>query len=239
MPEEIKTPRVMNWSLQPRPRSPEQFISMMKVLTNFNGVLWWEKDENKDPINQIAVLNAINEHPDFSLVPKTENVFQGRTYVTMNPQTLGFIYITSGPTEGKQLMVTKAGYWAAEEENIQTLFIKQLLKWQYPSYAHGGPGGKGPKHFPLKNRWSIHPFLSTLEICRELEFINKIEMAIFILTMVTDNDTDKVIEEIVSYRKIIDTIRGARRKKEKRNSILKNKMMEVYQNEIDLNRYKK
>ena len=45
VPEKPKTPRVMTWSLQPRPRSPEQFISMMSVVVEFDGVKWWEKDE--------------------------------------------------------------------------------------------------------------------------------------------------------------------------------------------------
>jgi hypothetical protein len=237
---DAKTPRMMNWALQPRPRSPEQFISMMSVVVNFNGVKWWEKDSSGEPANQIAVLDAIKNHSDFSLIPKSESVMQGRTYVTMNPPTLGFLYISNEKkTEDKLLVITPAGYQCAKGENLQTLFLKQLLKWQYPSFVHGGPGGKGAAHFPLKDRWSIHPLLSTLEICRELDYVSKTEMATYILTMVKDSEVEKVIEEIKTYRKEIDSTIGSRAKEEKRNKILKEKMLEVYADEIDNGRFKK
>lgn len=235
----IKTPRVMNWSLQPRPRSPEQFVSMMEVIVEYNGVKWWEKDEAGLPINQLKVLTAIAESPDFSLSPKKEKVMQGRTYVTMNPPTLGFAYISDEDTEENRLIITDAGYQAAKKENLQTLFIRQLLKWQYPSYQHGGSGGKGSAHFPLNEKWSIHPFLVTLEICYELDYLTKYEMSTYVLTMIKDSDVDKTIEEIKEYRKKISSLSNSRKKKEQKFIILKEKMREVYDEEIKLNRYKK
>ena len=49
-------------------------------------------------------------------------------------QTYGFAYIDSD----RILMITDAGHRLIRGERIQELFLKQMLKWQYPSWQHGG-----------------------------------------------------------------------------------------------------
>lgn len=229
----IRTPRVRTFSLQPRPRSPHQFIAMIEAIAPFDGIDWWKKDAEGNLISQIEVGNAIAKHEAFNILPKKERILQFRTYVTMNPPTLGFAYIKDDRT----LAITLAGKLISKGFLIQTIFLKQILKWQYPSCWHGGSGGKGSAHFPLRDEWSIHPFLCALHISNELGYMTKDEVAIFLLTMKTDDDRYKIVEEIRSFRQE-NALLNSRQRKE--NTYIKciEKLREVYQPEIDIRRYK-
>ncbi|TET91942.1 MAG: AlwI family type II restriction endonuclease [Methanomassiliicoccales archaeon] len=230
----VKTPKTVTVSLQPRPRSPYQLLEMMKAVQPFDGVAWWEKDENGNPRNQIAVGNAIAANEAFNLIPKKEQIMQFRTYLTMNPPTLGFAYIDDEDC----LRITDSGREVTKPEGLQTLFMRQLLKWQYPSCHHGGSGGKGPSNYPLRDIWKIHPFLCALRLCLELEYLSKEEVAAFIVPMRRDDEVENAIETIRDVRTRLEELRGAPRRALWHSTHLE-AMRTAYREEIARGRYKK
>ena len=206
--QKIRTPRVRTLSLQPRPRSPYQLVAMMEAISPFDEIKWWKKDERGNLVSQIQVGSAIARNEAFNITPKSERILQFRTYVTMNPPTLGFAYIS----DDDKLKITSVGKRISEGFLLQTLFLKQLLKWQYPSCWHGGSGGKGPAYFPLRDEWSIHPFLCALTICREIGYMTKDEVAIFLLTMKKDDERYQVADQINDFRKHNSLLNSRERK---------------------------
>jgi hypothetical protein len=205
----------------------------MEAIAPFDGIEWWKKDEKGNLISQIEVGNAIAKHEAFNISPKSEREMQFRTYVTMNPPTLGFAYIT----DDNKLKITPVGKLISQEFLLQTLFLKQMLKWQYPSCWHGGSGGKGPAHFPLKDEWSVHPFLCALTICNEVDYMMKDEVAIFLLTTKKNDQRYEVAEEIREFRKQNSRLNSRERKENIYNKCIE-KLREAYQPEIDEGRYK-
>ena len=229
----IRTPRIRTLSLQPRPRSPYQFVAMMEAIAPFDGIEWWKKDQKGNLVSQIQVGNAIAKHEAFNIFPKSERILQFRTYVTMNPPTLGFAYIN----DDRILAITPVGKLISQGVLLQTLFFRQLLKWQYPSCWHGGSGGKGSAHFPLRNEWSIHPFLSALAICDEIDYMTKDEVAIFLLTTTKDDERYEVAEEIREFRQQNSLLNSRERRENIYNKCIE-KLREAYQPEINALRYK-
>src|SRR3990172_11705906 len=170
---------------------------MLIAIKKFDGIEWWAKDNKGQLISQTMVGEAIRESQSFDITPKSEKIMQYRTYVTMNPPTLGFAYID----DNDKLRITKAGFQAANQQDLEVLFTRQMIKWQYPSNSHGGSGGKGANYFPLKDKWRFHPFVTIIRICIKLEemtndpeqgYLAKDEIAIFVMTMQNDNQIDTV-----------------------------------------------
>jgi hypothetical protein len=205
----------------------------MEAIAPYDGIEWWKKDASGNLVSQIEVGNAIARHPAFNISPKSQREMQFRTYVTMNPPTLGLAYIA----DDNRLKITPVGKLISEGVLLQTLFLKQLLKWQYPSCWHGGSGGKGPAHFPLRNEWNIHPFLCALSICNEIGYMTKDEVAIFLLTMKKDDQRYEIAEEIQEFRQENSRLNARERKENIYNKCIE-KLREAYQPEINENRYK-
>jgi len=238
----IGSPNPRTISLQPRPRSPAQLIAMLKAVTKYDGIEWGAKDNKGQLISQIIVGDAIKESQSFDISPKSEKEFQSRTYLTMIPPTLGFAYID----DNKKLRITEAGKQAADEKNLDVLFTRQMIKWQYPSNSHGGSGGKGASSFPLRKKWSLHPFVSAIKICLMLEemmddeqegYLSKSEVAMFLLTMEKDNQVSSVCKEIIEFRNSLSKKSGMKRRQLGFQRHFE-KMQEVYQKDIDVEKYK-
>jgi len=239
-PDKEAPPRT--FALQPRPRSPTQLISMMGVIAQFDGVDWTLKDKHGNKANQLRVIEAIAQHPDFNISPKSEKEFQGRTYVTMNPPTLGFAYVD----KNNILRITDSGKKAARDEDLEVLFTRQMLKWQYPSFSQGGSGGKGAGSFPLKDKWSIHPFVSIIRICISLEqkkqdpdegYLSQDEIATFVLTMENDNQVDSIVDQIIDLRNQCRKL-NASKKKELRYKTRCKIVEKIYSDDIKAGKYK-
>ena len=242
MTEPIGSPHPRTISIQPRPRSPSQLIDMMIAIKDFDGVDWGAKDSRGDKITQIIVGEAIGQSQSFKIVPKSEKTMQYRTYVTMNPPTLGLAYID----DNQKLRITKAGLQAAHEKDLEMLFTRQLIKWQYPSNSHGGSGGKGANSFPLRDKWKYHPFVSIIMICIRLGeltgntdacYLSKEEVAIFITTMYTDKQVNEISDELLSLRNKCVTKKANEKKILRRKKHLE-KLNEVYRDDIDKGLFK-
>lgn len=230
------------YNLAPRPRSPWQFQVMIKIALGLDGKQWNLKNSDGDLQTQIEFVKALSADPNFSLTEGQEDEMRGRTYLTMNPTRLGFCYKEKVKTKGAKkdiLRFTHVSKQLADANNIEYLWLKQLLKWQIPSYQDN------EKHM-LKN--SCHPFLSAIKICLKLgeltydndqEYLSKEEVGIFLITMTNDNQADGIAHEIIKLRNIL----AGKKKREKarlRNEYHINRLKTItYKADIEAGYYQK
>ena len=85
-----------------------------------------------------------------------------------------------------------------DKRRPKDVFLKQLVKWQYPSSQHKG------SQYPETN-WNIRPFVFFLKVLYKLQCNNnagltKLELAMFILIATKDSELDDVVNKILNYR---------------------------------------
>ncbi|MFQ6089040.1 MAG: hypothetical protein ACE5K0_09100, partial [Candidatus Methanofastidiosia archaeon] len=61
--------------------------------------------------------------------------------------------------------ITEAGNRLIENRRPHEIFLKQFLKWQYPSYQHGGR--KGTRKLYPETTFAIFPFIEALYFTRD------------------------------------------------------------------------
>jgi hypothetical protein len=118
------------WYVSCSPRSPEKIAPEIELLQQFEGINWNEQDENGRKIHQIAFAEALKSCESFEgKISEKEPDFSARDRIAPM-KTYGFAYQDSE----ERLRITEAGRQLIRGERIQELFLKQMLKWQYPSY---------------------------------------------------------------------------------------------------------
>ena len=229
------------WNMQPRPRSPWQIIPLLATAKPFlAGKNWIEKDATKRPgeekkwnRNQLELREALGATKEFELDDSTMGNMeqQGRTYLTMNPVRLGLCWKNEISKDDHRIEFTAAADALIKKENIEQIWLKQMVKWQVPSYVD--------KEIHMQ-KYSCHPFLSAIHVClllgkmkRELdqEFLSKWEYATFILTMTYDNEAWKIAKDILSVRKKVLKMKDANKNKERRKYAIR-RLRKIFKEDI-------
>jgi hypothetical protein len=189
------------WYVSCSPRSPEKIAPELTILSEFDGKPW-----NK--VNQERFAMLLKELPSFEgSIYEKEPAFSARDrFAPM--QTFGFAYVDSSG----RLRITPAGWRLINGVRIQELFLKQFLKWQYPSWQHGGNRRTKHRYLPA-TKMKVFPFVETLKACCELEGLSKEEIAIFMLPILHKHYTINAIEKIKLFREEKDRLRGVERKR--------------------------
>ena len=133
---------------------------------------------------------------------------------------LGFIELL----RNQPLLITKAGRELMEGRELEDLFLRQLLKWQYPSPNHNSRD--------YVELFSIHPFLETLRLVRDLEGLSKVEIALFALPFTNYKHYSKVKRAIEKFRiEFSKQAAGVERESWVR-SYYQQRVREIYQDDI-------
>ncbi len=195
------------WYVPCSPRSPEKIAPELGVLAQLEGVPWRERDWSGALIHQVAFANSLRQLETFEgNISARDPAFSARDRLAPM-QTYGFAYVDS---QGR-MRITAAGNRLIAGIRTQELFLKQLLKWQYPSWQHGG-SPRTKSHYPPASQMSIFPFAETLRACRELEGLSKEEIAIFLLPVFNSADVSAAIQAILDFRLALGERQGRPRK---------------------------
>ena len=207
MPEIKRT-----WSVPTSPRSPYKLPDELKLLRTFEGQKW-----NRETQRAFARQLEVSEFFEGS-VYQQEPDFSARDRINRSPKTFGFVRFD----DENKIKITKAGEVLIKEKGETELFLRQLLKWQYPSPKHHGNRYQG---------FNIKPFLETLRFVYELDGLSKKEIAIFCLPLIDFKSYNSKKIEIIEFRKKLSQLKNI----EKKRFILTThieKYKKVYQEEL-------
>lgn len=178
MPKNINDAKTLFFSTSPR--NPELIAKYLDVLvSNFSGRKWEKKLQEE--LYYKFVETGVMEGGESSLPD-----LSGREKITRSVMPLGFVQLTP------YVAITEPGSFLLEENNTDDLFLRQLIKLQYPSPIHIFGGSCA--HFNCK------PFLEVLRLINDLGYITKIELTIFGLQITDYHKLETIEEKIKKFR---------------------------------------
>lgn len=188
-----------NWYVSCSPRSPEKIQPELAVLFKYQGQLWRGNNSGAQE-NFAKDLASLDTFKGETF--EYEKSFSARDRVAPM-KTYGFIFIN----KSGELQFTKAGLMLKENKRPKDIFLKQLIKWQYPSVQHKG------SQYPAST-WHLNPFIFILKLIKKINGITKLELAIFGLTVTHNNEVDKISTEILQFRSDLSKIDGSNTREE-------------------------
>lgn len=204
----MPTAQTRTWFTPTSPRSPYKLRNELELLARFDGQNWWERDANSKLVNQIAFANLLKESGFFEgTISASEPAFSARERCRAI-WMFGFGYVDNGQI----LHITPAGRRLIDGIRIEELFLKQLLKWQFPSWQHGG--NLRTRHRYQTEGVGVFPFVETLKVVKETNGVTKQEIAMFLLPCLSPDAFESSIEKINQYREELQQQRSGRPRKE-------------------------
>lgn len=215
------------WYVSCSPRNPEKIAPELALLARFDGMLWYEKDDLGRNKHQLAFAELLKEcetfegsisarHPDFSA---RDRIAPMKTY--------GFAYEDA---QGR-LRITPAGWQLIQGKRVQELFLKQMFKWQYPSYQHGGHRRTRHNYLPAEEM-NVFPFVITLDLARRLEGLSKREIAAFVLPILHKDEVDEAEKAILQFREALAALPVGRPRKEHADQVHRERFRKLYADDI-------
>src|SRR3989344_4782948 len=181
MPELKRT-----WSVPTSPRSPYKLPDELRLLRQFEGQKW-NRETQRIFAEQLAKSDFFE-----GKIYQAEPDFSARDRINRSPKTFGFVRFD----DQDKIRISEAGTQLIDDKQTEELFLRQLLKWQYPS----------PKHpSTLYPDFKIKPFLEVLRLVYELEGLSKREIAIFCLPLTNFVRCEETKKRIQSYREQLNS----------------------------------
>jgi AlwI restriction endonuclease len=212
-----RTSRTRTWSIPTSPRSPEKIAEELRLARD-NGFLErvWDKLAQRDYAALLVKTAGVYEGAGHAAQPD----FAARDRIHRAPRTFGFVRIRPG----RPLALTLAGQALLRGDNLPDLFLRQLLKWQYPSPNHGGAD--------YRDLFSIRPFMEMLRLIRDADGISKAELGLFGVPLVRWRDYSSALGGIMAFRHAYAAISGYRNRKELVRDHARDRMRMVYADDI-------
>jgi hypothetical protein len=121
------------WYVSCSPRNPEKLAPELELFAKLEGKKWNETKNGVKTV-QIEFTHLLESCPSFEgSISAKDPSFSARDRVKPY-KTFGFAYVN---TKGK-IVITPAGKRLILRVRPKEVFLKQLLKWQYPSFQHRG-----------------------------------------------------------------------------------------------------
>ena len=176
------------------PRTPSKMIPEIQLLSeHFSGQKW-----NKQ--TQIAFIDLLAQSGFFEGSGSSNNKdFSARDRINRAPKALGFVDLTP------QIELTDAGKALVYGKRPQEVFLRQLLKFQFPSPYHVETTG-------IEGTFYIKPYLEIIRLIRDLESLSFDELKIFALMMTDYRQYETVKKAILDFRAERETHRGQYKK---------------------------
>lgn len=176
------------------PRTPSKMIPEIRLLSeHFSGQRW-----NKQ--SQIEFIDLLAQTGFFEGSGSLSNKdFSARDRINRAPKALGFVDLSP------QIELTDAGKALVYGKRPQEVFLRQLLKFQFPS----------PYHIEAANVegvFYIKPYLEIMRLIRDLENLTFDELKIFALTLTDYRKYDTVKNAIIDFRAEKDAHKGQYKK---------------------------
>ena len=164
------------------PRTPSKMISEIQLLSeHFSGQKW-----NKQ--TQIAFIDLLAQSGFFEGSGSSKNKdYSARDRINRAPKALGFVDLSP------HIELTDAGKALVYGNRPQEIFLRQLLKFQFPS----------PYHIETNNiegTFFIKPYLEIMRLIRDLESLSFDELKIFALMLIDYRQYDTVKNAILNFR---------------------------------------
>lgn len=176
------------------PRTPSKMIPEIQLLSeHFSGQKW-----NKQ--TQIAFIDLLAQSGFFEGSGSSNNKdFSARDRINRAPKALGFVDLTP------QIKLTDAGKALVYGKRPQEVFLRQLLKFQFPSPYHVEKTG-------IEGTFYIKPYLEIIRLIRDLESLSFDELKIFALMMTDYRQYETVKKAILDFRAEREIHRGQYKK---------------------------
>lgn len=193
-----------NWYVSCSPRSPEKIIPEIHELSKYDNTIW-AGNNSESQINFARDLANMQSFKGETF--DGEASFSARDRVAPM-KTYGFVYTG----KDKKIHLTPAGNMLVNMRRPKDVFLKQLVKWQYPSSQHKG------SQYP-ETSWHIRPFVFFIKTLYRLENLNekgltKLELAMFMLIETKEDNLDTVVSNILDYRKSIQNLNSVNEREE-------------------------
>src|SRR5574341_1404494 len=117
MPQVTRT-----WSVPTSPRNPYKVANELKLLSEFEGKQW----NRQTQLEFAQLLPSVESFEGQVSVPYSD--FSARDRINRAPKTFGFVRFDFD----RKIEITDAGRRLIQGIRTEELFLRQLLKWQYP-----------------------------------------------------------------------------------------------------------
>lgn len=164
------------------PRTPSKMIPEIQLLSeHFSGRKW-----NKQ--SQVEFIDLLAQTGFFAGSGSSNNKdFSARDRINRAPKALGFVDLK--PT----IELTDAGKAFVYGNRPQEVFLRQLLKFQFPSPYHVETTSN-------EGTFYIKPYLEIMRLIRDLGSLSFDELKIFALKLTDYRQYDKVKNAIIEFR---------------------------------------
>lgn len=194
------------------PRTPSKMIPEIKLLCEkFSGRKWNEE-------TQIGFIDELATAEFFEGKGSPSNkAFSARDRINRAPKALGFVDLQ--PT----IAITDAGKEFIYGNRPQEIFLRQLLKFQFPSPYH-------VETSETTGHFYVRPYLEIMRLIRELDYITFDEFKVFAIRLTDYRKFDEVKNAIIKFREKKEQHKGQYKKfvdEEWTNSVI-----EIYEKNI-------
>ncbi len=200
------------------PRTPSKMIPEIQLLSeHFSGRKW-----NKP--SQIEFIDLLAQSGFFEGCGSLNNKdFSARDRINRAPKALGFVDLSP------RIELTDAGKALIYGHRSQEVFLRQLLKFQFPSPYHVETNN-------IKGTFFIKPYLEIMRLIRDLESLSFDELKIYALMLTDYRQYDTVKNAILNFRAEKEAHKGQYKKfvEEKWTDAL----MQTYSEDIDAGKTK-
>lgn len=176
------------------PRTPSKMIPEIQLLSeNFSRRKW-----NKQ--SQIEFIDLLAQSGFFEGSGSSNNKdFSARDRINRAPKALGFVDLSP------HIELTDAGKALVYGNRPQEVFLRQLLKFQFPSPYHVETNN-------IEGTFFIKPYLEIMRLIRDLESLSFDELKIFALMLTDYRQYDTVKNAILNFRVEKETHKGQYKK---------------------------
>lgn len=164
------------------PRTPSKMIPEIQLLSeHFSGRKW-----NKQ--SQVEFIDLLAQSGFFEGSGSSNNKdFSARDRINRAPKALGFVDLSP------HIELTDAGKALVYGNRPQEVFLRQLLKFQFPSPYHVETGN-------IEGTFFIKPYLEIMRLIRDLESLSFDELKIFALMLTDYRQYETVKNAIFNFR---------------------------------------
>lgn len=164
------------------PHTPSKMIPEIQLLSeHFSGCKW-----NKQ--SQVEFIDLLAQSGFFEGSGSSNNKdFSARDRINRAPKALGFVDLSP------HIELTDAGKALVYGNRPQEVFLRQLLKFQFPSPYHVETGN-------IEGTFFIKPYLEIMRLIRDLESLSFDELKIFALMLTDYRQYETVKNAILNFR---------------------------------------